>query len=337
MAPELFRLLEAIADGGSIRVAAEAIGISYRHAWGLLREWSERLGAPLARLERGRGSTLLPLGEALLAAERRLAAQVGPQLARLALELAPTLAPPEHALEKRLRIAASHSLAIAALREILGAKPASIDLDFATHGSTESLKRLAGARCDLAGFHCPEGALGARVAPELRRYLRADTHALILVARREQGLIVAAGNPRQVSSVRDLARPRLRFINRQPGSGTRLLFDEILATEGISPRSIPGYRNEEFTHLAVAAMVASGAADVGMGIRAAASQFGLGFVPLAFEGYYLALRAELLDDRAVQLVRATLHSESFRDAMRRHAGYDVSRAGELGRLEDLPN
>ncbi len=112
---------------------------------------------------------------------------------------------------------------------------------------------------------------------------------------REQGLILARGNPAQVRHLRDVADRRLRFVNRQRGSGTRLLIDRMIADERIDVSTLEGFGNEEFTHPAVAATVASGGADAGFGLRAAAAEYGLAFVPLVRERYYLALRAKDAD------------------------------------------
>jgi molybdate-binding protein len=108
--------------------------------------------------------------------------------------------------------------------------------------------------------------------------------------------MMAAGNPLSIASVADLACSRARFVNRQKGSGTRLWFDHLLEEAGIPPSAIPGYGAEEFTHQAVAAVIASGAAEAGLGVRAAAERFGLAFVPVGRETYYLAARPEVATD-----------------------------------------
>jgi molybdate-binding protein len=141
-------------------------------------------------------------------------------------------------------------------------------------------------------------------------------------ADRWQGLIVARRNPRGIRSLADLARKPARFVNRQAGSGTRLLFDALLATERIRPAQIHGYRHEEFTHAAVAAMIASGAADCAFGIEAAAALHGLAFVPLASERYFLAMHEGTARSGARQLLDA-LASRWFRGAVRTLAGYTL--------------
>jgi molybdate-binding protein len=140
-------------------------------------------------------------------------------------------------------------------------------------------------------------------------------------ADRSQGLIVATGNPLRIGSLRDLARRTVRFVNRQAGSGSLLFFDALLAAHRIRPAQIAGYRHEEFTHAAVAAMIASGSADAAFGIEAAATRHGLAFVPMAQERYFLALRAPVSARPAVQTLLTALQSRWFRNLVRELPGY----------------
>ncbi len=144
---------------------------------------------------------------------------------------------------------------------------------------------------------------------------------------REQGLIVAPGNPLALAKVDDLTRPGLRYVNRQRGAGTRALLDHELATRGIDPADIPGYTREEHTHLAVAAAVAAGRADAGLGILAAARAFGLGFVPVAQEPYDLVLRADTLDDERLAPLWTLLERPDFRAEVEALGGYSCAETG----------
>src|SRR5690606_29958892 len=132
-------------------------------------------------------------------------------------------------------------------------------------------------RCELVGFHVPELPGRGRLIEPFRPWLRSRSLRLVRLADRRQGLIVARGNPLGIATLEDLPRLQARFVNRQLGSGTRLAFDALLAAHRIRPAQINGYRHEEFTHAAVAAMIASGAADVAFGIEAAAAQHALSF------------------------------------------------------------
>jgi molybdate-binding protein len=154
-----------------------------------------------------------------------------------------------------------------------------------------------------------------------RPWLKGRTLKLVHFADRTQGLILAKGNPLEIASFADLVRVRARFVNRQAGSGTRLFLDALLAAHRIRPAQIDGYRHEEFTHAAVAAMIASGAADAAFGIEAAAAQQGLSFVPIASERYFLAMRGATASRAAAQALLSALRSRWFRNIMRRMPGY----------------
>lgn len=333
--PVLFQLLDGIRDSGTLRAAATATGVSYRHAWGLLERWEALFGQPLASLSRGRGAELTALGKKLLWAQSRITAKLGPELENLASEIRTELdsllaseAPPA------LRIFASHGLALSQLKRLAG-EQGELKLDLQFRGSLESLRLLKARRCDIAGFHMATGEIGQQLKPRFRPWLSADQQILVQVVGRQQGLMLPRGNPKQIRSAADLARTDVTIINRQPGSGTRLLFDQLLANAGIAADQLRGYETEEFTHLAVAALVASGSADTGFGIAAAAEEMNLEFLPLVGENYYFCLAQSLLPGAAVQNLLSLLKSTAFRDPVNRLAGYDASRSGELVSVASL--
>ncbi|MGH8585622.1 MAG: substrate-binding domain-containing protein, partial [Gammaproteobacteria bacterium] len=233
-----------------------------------------------------------------------------------------------------LRIFASHGLAISALRDLMRAR-GGVVLDLQFRGSLESLRLLHAGRCDLAGFHIAGGSLGQRLAPRYQRWLRPEAQVLIHVVHRQQGLMTAQQPLRPIRSLRDLAAGPLRFVNRQAGSGTRLLFDALIEEAGVRPEEIQGYDTEEFTHLAVAALIASGAADSGFGIQAAAQQFGLPFLPVTRERYCFALARDTLASPAVAELIALLKSPLFRERAAGLAGYDARESGTLLPVESL--
>jgi putative molybdopterin biosynthesis protein len=150
---------------------------------------------------------------------------------------------------------------------------------------------------------------------------------LSLFPPRPQGLIVAPGNPLGLGGVEDLTRPGLRYVNRQRGAGTRILLDHELGTRGIDPGAVEGYAREEHTHLAVAAAVAAGRADCGLGILAAADAFGLGFVPVAREPYDLVLGLDTLEDPLLAPFWTLLGSAAFQAQVTGLGGYDVQEMG----------
>jgi molybdate-binding protein len=167
------------------------------------------------------------------------------------------------------------------------------------------------------------------------RIVRARGVALLRFIDREQGLILGRGNPAGVRSFGDIAKKRLRFINRQPGSGTRLLVDALLAAARLQAADINGYGAEEFTHGAVAATVASGGADAGLGLRAAAAEYGLPFVPLVRERYLVAIRTKELEHPPVVAFRRMLATPEFAERVRRFPGCTAASPGAIVKVEEL--
>lgn len=325
--PALLSLLSAVSAHGSISRAATECGLSYRHAWGLLREFSAQFGAELVLKVRGQGTVLSPLAEKLIWADKRIRARLTPFLDSLASELQQELASvlPDPA-PAALRITASHGFAVAALVAQLEAQGIAVDVKY--RGSTEAVAALAHGECDLAGFHVPVGEYRAAGAAAYTRWLDPRQHALIQLAYRTQGIFIAKDNPLGISSLADLARPGLRFVNRQLGSGTRILLDMLLAGQGIERAGILGYDSAEFTHAAVAAYVASGMADAGFGVETAARRFGLDFIPVMREQYFLACQARSLGTPMLAAVQGIMQSAAFRATLAALPGYDGAACGE---------
>ena len=328
----LVDLLRTLRDSGSISAAARALGGSYRHTRGALKHWEDVLGAPLVVWAKGQPARLTPLAERLLWAETRARTRLTPHIEALRSELERVLTLAFDGTHEVLTIYASHDLALPLLRDQADAHGLHIDLRFA--GSTDALQALAHGRCDVAGFHVPLFGAGQppavastmpTFARALKGLLKPGRHKLIACHRRTQGLIVAHGNPHHLHGMADLARAGLRFINRQPGSGTRLLTEHLLAEAGIVPERLSGFHGPcEDTHVAVAAAVASGVADVGVGIAAAAAQFNLGFVPLSDEAYYLVCLKDALERPAIVRLRELLASAAWAGAVRSLAGCAVA-------------
>lgn len=328
----LLTLLAAIQESGAIAQGARSLGISYRHAWGQIKQAETMIGHPLLIAGRGRGSALTPLAEKLIWADRRIAARLSPLLETLASELETEL---ERTLPRKppaLRLHASHGFAVAALLEQLGAAKLSVELRY--RNSLESVAALALGECDLAGFHVPIGEFEGAAAQHYRRWLRDDSHLLVHLAVRTQGLFAAAGNPRRVRDLDDLRRGDLRFVNRPEGSGTRMLTELMLQKRGISPRDVPGYESAEFTHAAVAAFIASGMADVGIGVQTAAQRFGLHFIPLVRERYFLAMHRTGKDQAPLSQAIELMRSPGYRSAVAALVGYEASETGRILTVND---
>ncbi len=329
--PELLLLLTAIQNSGSIADGARVTAMSYRRAWGMLRRFEREFGTPLVIKTRGQGTRLSALAEKLLWADRRVAARLSPTLESLSSELEGELESLLAPARASLRINASHGFAVAALVEALGRQDVPVDLKYRT--STEAVAALARGECDLAGFHVAEGSFQkTSVAPYLA-WLDSRRHVLILLAHRTQGLFVANGNPKAVAGFEDLTRPDLRFVNRQVGSGTRVLIDLLLARHRMDSARVVGYENTEFTHAAVAAYIASGMADVGFGLEAAARRFGLDFVALLRERYFFACEAASVNKALLRNVVELLRGVEMRAVINALPGYDGQNAGSVIELE----
>ncbi|WP_439860595.1 substrate-binding domain-containing protein [Pseudomonas sp. MBLB4136] len=325
--PQGLELLQAVHDTGKLTEAAARVGYSYRHAWNLLGKWQAFFGSPLIDLERGKGARLAPLGEKLLWADQRIRARLSPQLDNLAGELELELNRVLQAGNPGLRIFASHGFAVAALREWLEQDP-SWEWDVQFRSGSEAMIALHRRDCEVAGLHVPFGPLGALSMSRIQPWLRPDLRVITFVMR-TQGLILAPGNPRGVEGLADLAGGDLRFVNREQGSGTRMLLESLLRRDNLDSAAIKGFHNEEFTHAAVAAYVASGMADAGFGVEAAARQFGLTFIPMARENYCLLCREDSLGLPAMGALLKVLQNPQFQAQISQLPGYALSRPGEV--------
>ena len=332
--PALFDVLAAIAETGKLTEAAKRAGYSYRHAWNLIHKWSDFFGVPLVDTEQGKGATLTPLGEKLAWAAQRIRARLGPQLDNLAAEIDLELLRAINALAPGIRVHASHGYAIARLPELMRPED-NVRIDLQYLGSIDALASLAHGNCDLCGFHVPQRPLNDVLRERLTRYLKPRDFKAIKLVSRVQGLYVAPGNPKKIHTLADLARPDVRFINRQQNSGTRFLLDLMLEEAKVSPTKIHGYESVEFTHAAVAAFIASGMADAGFGVQAAAAQFNLEFIPLAHENYCLAGAKSTWETPSVKLLLEKICSPEFPELIANLPGYDATGAGGWLNLKDF--
>lgn len=197
-------------------------------------------------------------------------------------------------------------------------------------GSMGGIMAIRRGEAHFAGSHLLDEETGEYNISFIRRFLKGVELQLINLCYREQGLIVARGNPNNIHGFADIARERHTFINRQNGAGTRLLTDKVLKDEGIEAAAIVGYAHEEYTHMAVAAAVASGSVDAGMGIRAAANALGLDFVPVAEERYDLVVPKKYLDDDKVAAVLALIRQDhDFHAAILALGGYNLRDCGKV--------
>ncbi|WP_019905170.1 substrate-binding domain-containing protein [Methylobacterium sp. 77] len=289
-------LLDAVAAEGSLRGAAGRLSLSYRSTWGRFSALEETLGRSIIRKTKGHGTVLTSYGTAFHQTLGMASRACDGVIGREERSLEAALSALTGMATVPLRLAISHdSVLLEALSEIGG-------VGMSIAGSMNALAQLANGQVDGAGFHFGASipAPGSAFADVL-----ADPALLTRpVLRREQGLMIAKDNPFAIAGIADLASSGIRFVNRQQGAGTRIWFDRLCDEAGVSGGDIHGYETEEFTHQAVAALIASGAADVGMGTRAIAERFGLHYVPLGEETYFLAVRASIGAERLEAITTA---------------------------------
>jgi putative molybdopterin biosynthesis protein len=231
-------------------------------------------------------------------------------------------------VERTLVAIGSHDLALDLLASHLRRLSPDTRLSSANVGSLGGLLALQRRDAHLAGTHLLDEETGEYNRPFLRRLLPGEDVVLAHLAYRDQGFILPPGNPQGLGGLPDLLRPDVRLVNRQKGSGTRVLLDYHLRQAGLDSAAIAGYEREEFTHMAVAAAVLSGAASVGLGILAAARALGLEFLPLFRERYDLAIPRRHWESALLAPLRAVLADPAYRAAVQALGGYDVSAMGE---------
>ena len=232
-------------------------------------------------------------------------------------------------MERTLVVVGSHDITLDLIADRLPRHADGYRMSASNVGSLSGLLALRDGRSHLGGTHLLDPETGEYNVPYLRRYLPDLPARLITLAYREQGLIVRPGNPKGIRRLADLTRRDVSYVNRQAGSGTRVLLDYHLQGDGLDPDLIRGYDQEEYTHMAVAVQVAAGTADAGLGILAAARALELDFVPVATERYDLCIPELFTDDPRVMALLDILHTAEFRDAVRALGGYHVEEMGKL--------
>ena len=241
--------------------------------------------------------------------------------------LSVSLYQPLSAIQRTLMIMGSHDPMLDLLATHLRARSAAARIVSVNVGSIGGLVALRRGEAHVAGCHLFEPESASYNIPYLQRYLRDEPTALLTFAQREQGLMLPAGNPLDIHTIADLRRAR--YINRQRGAGTRVLFDYLLGQQDIEPAEITGYAHEEVTHLAVAAAVADGIGDCGMGLRSAAEAMGLDFIGLTWERFDLAIPRRFLELESLQALLATLRDEDFKRELGAQSGYRSDETGKV--------
>ena len=232
-------------------------------------------------------------------------------------------------IDRTLVAIGSHDLCLDLLGQFLAERVPGMRLASANVGSLGGLIALKRGEAHLAGTHLLDPETGEYNVSYVKRYLPDTPTVLLTLVGREQGLLVKGGNPLGIRSLGDLAREDVVFVNRQRGAGTRVLLDYEIEKIGLKPESIRGYDREEYTHLAVAAAIASGVADCGLGIHSAAAALGLDFAPLFNERYDLAIPKAFFESSLLKPLLEVLNDSTFRGAVSQLPGYGVSEMGKV--------
>jgi putative molybdopterin biosynthesis protein len=239
-----------------------------------------------------------------------------------------TLLRPLSAIKNTLVVVGSHDNTLDIVSDQL-ARQTGISLSSSHVGSMGGLMAIKKGACHLAGSHLLDETDGSYNLSYIRTHLKDIPVRLVNLVMRDQGLIVPEKNPKQIRGIEDLCREDFRFINRQKGSGTRILLDFKLKALNIDPETIEGYGDEEYTHMSVAAAVLSGRADAGLGIYAAARALGLGFIPIVTEQYDLVIPGVFFDTQPIQRLIETICGSPFKRRVEALGGYHTHKTGTL--------
>ena len=236
---------------------------------------------------------------------------------------------PMRDIRRTIVVTGSHDLVIDLLASRLSAERGNPVIASSNVGSLGGLLAIRRREAHVAGSHLLDEETGEYNLPYIDRYVPGRHIALVHLAGRTQGLMVALGNPTRVETLADLGRPGVRFVNRQRSSGTRALLDFKLRESNIDPNSISGYDREEYTHLAVAAAVRGGRADAGLGILPAASAMGLDFIPLFEESYQLVIPMEFYESDLLAPMLQMIRFPNFQQEVKSLGGYNIEEMGAL--------
>jgi len=232
-------------------------------------------------------------------------------------------------IEQTVVVVGSHDNTLDVLSDMIAAQGLGFKLASTHVGSMGGLMAVARGRCHAAGSHLLDEKTGEYNLSYIKKHLAGMPVKLVKLVSREQGLMVVPGNPKNISGIADIARTGVTFINRQAGSGTRILLDFKLKELGIDPGAIHGYANDEYTHMSVAIAVASGVADTGLGILAAARALGLDFIPVVSEEYDLVIPARFFDLPGIATLLKVIQSPAFAERVNTLGGYGTHNTGKV--------
>lgn len=331
--PLLIDLLNHVNIAGSLAAAAQQSEVSYRTAWNLINNWSEKLSVSLLESARGKGAKLTAFGHTLLWASVQPESKLSDSCRQLEKQINRALLPYHKSdSDSRVLMYASDCPSLEIFLNLYRADCGQ-DITIFNSGSGAGLQALAKGQCHVSGFHIADSGVKNYFVEAYRKNIDPEDIVLLKTVSREQGMIVAAGNPLDIGEAPDLVKNDARLANRQQGAGTRVLLDALLEAHHINPGRIAGYGNEEITHSAVCARIAGDMADVALATRASATSYGLGFIPLLEETYYFTFRSDDVASNPVitdlfRQIQNILSAEPWRKAMAALDGYHATGAGE---------
>ena len=236
---------------------------------------------------------------------------------------------PLSSIQNTIVVVGSHDNTLDVLSNQIRVGQKNLTLSSSHVGSMGGLMAIKKGGCHLAGSHLLDISDGSYNISYVKKYLPDMKVKLVHLVLRDQGLILSRGNPKNVKGIEDLCRKDIRFINRQAGSGTRILLDYRLNELGIDPSDVNGYENEEFTHMSVAVAVQSGTADVTLGIYAAAKALDLDFIPVVTEQYDLIIPEHYFESENIQILLETVNSSEFKKQVEALGGYSTEKTGQI--------
>lgn len=236
---------------------------------------------------------------------------------------------PREEIENTLVSIGSHDVLMDIIANIIHKNKELVNFSSVHVGSLGGIMAIKKGECHIAPIHLLDENTGIYNLAYLKRYLADEAVVLIKGVKRTQGMIIPKGNPKNIQGIADLVRPDISFVNRQRGSGTRVLLDYMLKTAELDANQILGYSREMNTHMMVASAVQSGSCDVGIGVLSAANMMELDFIPIGDEAYDFVTLKENLGDSRVQIFIKVLQSQEFKDALKRLGGYELEQPGEI--------
>ncbi|MEH7440788.1 helix-turn-helix transcriptional regulator [Bacillus sp. JJ1122] len=236
---------------------------------------------------------------------------------------------PQNTVQQTIQLAGSHDFLVEHLVKYTASEGTGLSITPSYIGSLEGLMMLYRGSADIAAIHLLDPVSQQYNLPFIRQLFVHEPITVMRLASREQGLIVAKGNPKKISGIKDLTRKDVTIVNRQKGAGTRFLLDSFLAEENLQPSDVKGYDDEEWNHLGAAAHISRGTADAAFGIKCAASQLGLDFIPLTKEQFDLVFRWTPDNKKALQHLIDLIHFTNFKESIFELDGYGAEDLGKI--------